>query len=107
MGTGKNPVMNEIADLYLQLGSAGFIAILFGFMIYNLIQSQKEQSEDLEEIKQSIHKMESVIDQLMGVSVKLIDRHNRGDEKREEFWREISDDLSFIKAKLSNGHGGR
>lgn len=107
MGRGKNPVMNEIADLYLQLGSAGFIAILFGFMIYNLIQSQKEQSEDLEEIKQSIHKMESVIDQLMGVSVKLIDRHNRGDEKREEFWREISDDLSFIKAKLSNGHGGR
>ena len=53
--------MNEIADLYLQLGSAGFIAVLFGFMIYNLIQSQKEQSEDLEEIKQSIHKMESVI----------------------------------------------
>ena len=97
--------MNEIADLYLQLGSAGFIAVLFGFMTYNLIQSQKEQSEDLEEIKQSIHKMESVIDQLMGVSVKLIDRHNRGDEKREEFWREISDDLSFIKAKLSNGHG--
>ena len=51
--------MTEIADLYLQLGSAGFIAVLFGFMIYNLIQSQKEQSQDLEDIKQSIHKMES------------------------------------------------
>ncbi len=45
--------MTDIADLYLQLGSAGFIAVLFGFMIYNLIQSQKEQSEDLESIKQS------------------------------------------------------
>ena len=95
--------MTEIADLWIQIGSAGFIAVLFGFMILNLIQSQKDQTEDLEDIKQSIHKMESVIDQLMGVSVKLIDRHNRGDEKREEFWREISDDLSFIKAKLSNG----
>ena len=42
--------MTELADLYLQLGSAGFIALLFGFMIYNLIQSQKEQSDDLEEI---------------------------------------------------------
>jgi hypothetical protein len=89
----------------LDLGSAGFIAVLFGFMIYNLIQSQKEQSEDLEEIKQSIHKMESVLDSAMQINVKLIDRHNRGDEKREEFWREISDDLSFIKAKLTNGHG--
>ena len=98
--------MNELADLYLQLGSAGFIALLFGFMIYNLIQSQKEQSEDLEEIKQSIHKMESVLDSAMQINVKLIDRTNSSDKDREVFWREISDDLSFIKAKLSNG-GGR
>ena len=47
------------------------------------------------------------MDSLMQINVKLIDRHNRGDEKREEFWREISDDLSFIKAKLSNGGGIR
>ena len=95
--------MTEIADLYLQLGSAGFIAVLFGFMIYNLIQSQKEQSEDLESIKQSISKIETQISNIQNISIKLVDRMNRGDEKREEFWREISDDLSFIKAKLTNG----
>ena len=39
--------MTELAELYLQLGSAGFIALLFGFMIYNLIQENKDQSEDL------------------------------------------------------------
>tara|TARA_Y100001973_G_C5177362_1_gene322796 strand:+ start:1217 stop:1510 length:294 start_codon:yes stop_codon:yes gene_type:complete len=95
--------VTDIADLYLQLGSAGFIAVLFGFMIYNLIQSQKEQSEDLESIKQSISKIETQIANIQNISIKLVDRMNRGDEKREEFWREISDDLSFIKAKLSNG----
>jgi formyltetrahydrofolate synthetase len=95
--------VTEIADLYLQLGSAGFIAVLFGFMIYNLIQSQKEQSEDLESIKQSISKIETQISNIQNISIKLVDRMNRGDEKREEFWREISDDLSFIKAKLTNG----
>jgi len=98
--------MTELADLYLQLGSAGFICVLFGFMIYNLIQSQKEQSEDLEDIKQSIHKMESVIDSAMQINVKLIDRINRSDEKREEFWRELSDDLAFLKGRI-NGHGAR
>tara|TARA_Y100001938_G_scaffold84929_1_gene116609 strand:+ start:121 stop:417 length:297 start_codon:yes stop_codon:yes gene_type:complete len=98
--------MTEIADLYLQLGSAGFIAVLFGFMIYNLIQSQKEQSEDLEVIKQSIHKMESEITNAQNISIKLIDRINRGDEKREEFWRELSDDLAFLKGRI-NGHGSR
>jgi CRISPR/Cas system CSM-associated protein Csm2 small subunit len=95
--------VTDIADLYLQLGSAGFIAVLFGFMIYNLIQSQKEQSEDLESIKQSISKIETQIANIQNISIKLVDRMNRGDEKREEFWREISDDLSFIKAKLTNG----
>ncbi len=95
--------MTDIADLYLQLGSAGFIAVLFCFMIYNLIQSQKEQSEDLESIKQSISKIETQISNIQNISIKLVDRMNRGDEKREEFWREISDDLSFIKAKLTNG----
>tara|TARA_R100000773_G_C4195843_1_gene100047 strand:+ start:134 stop:430 length:297 start_codon:yes stop_codon:yes gene_type:complete len=98
--------MTEIADLYLQLGSAGFIAVLFGFMIYNLIQSQKEQSQDLEDIKQSIHKMESEISNAQNISIKLIDRINRGDEKREEFWRELSDDLAFLKGRI-NGHGSR
>ena len=95
--------MTDIADLYLQLGSAGFIAVLFGFMIYNLIQSQKEKSEDIESIKQSISKIETQIANIQNISIKLVDRMNRGDEKREEFWREISDDLSFIKAKLTNG----
>ena len=98
--------MTELADLYLQIGAAGFVFVLFGFMIYNLIQSQKEQSEDLESIKQSIHKMESVLDSAMGINVKLIDRMNRSDEKREDFWRELSDDLSFLKGRI-NGHGPR
>tara|TARA_R100000655_G_scaffold107887_1_gene158938 strand:- start:1999 stop:2292 length:294 start_codon:yes stop_codon:yes gene_type:complete len=95
--------MTELADLYLQLGSAGFIALLFGFMIYNLIQSQKEQSNDLEEIKQSIRKMESVLDNNQNISVKLIDRINSSDKDREIFWRELSDDLAFIKGRINGG----
>jgi hypothetical protein len=99
--------MTELADLYLQLGSAGFIALLFGFMIYNLIQSQKEQSNDLEEIKQSIHKMEAVLDSAMGINVKLIDRLNSSDKDREVFWRDLSDDLAFIKGRINGNskHG--
>ncbi len=98
--------MNELADLYLQLGSAGFIALLFGFMIFNLIQSQKEQSNDLEDIKQSIHKMESVLDNAMNINVKLIDRLNSSDKDREVFWRELSDDLAFIKGRINGRHDG-
>ena len=92
--------MTELADLYLKLGASGFVFLLFGFMIYNLIQSQKEQSADLEEIKQSIRKMESVLDNSASINVKLIDRFNSSDKDREIFWRELSDDLAFIKGRI-------
>ena len=95
--------MTQLAELYLQLGSAGFIALLFGFMIYNLIQENKAQSEDLEQIKQSIRKMESVLDNNQTISVKLIDRINSSDKDREIFWRELSDDLAFIKGRINGG----
>ncbi len=93
--------MTELADLYLKLGASGFVFLLFGFMIYNLIQSQKEQSADLEEIKQSIRKMESVLDNSASINVKLIDRFNSSDKDREIFWRELSDDLAFIKGRIN------
>ena len=93
--------MTELADLYLKLGASGFVFLLFGFMIYNLIQSQKEQSADLEEIKQSIRKMESVLDNSVSINVKLIDRFNVSDKDREIFWRELSDDLAFIKGRIN------
>jgi Zn-dependent M32 family carboxypeptidase len=93
--------MQEVADLYLQLGAAGFVFLLFGFMIFNLIQSQKEQSEDLESIKQSISKMEAEISNAQSISIKLVDRINSSDSKREDFWREISDDISFVKGRLN------
>ena len=93
--------MTELADLYIQLGSAGFIALLFGFMIFNLIQSQKEQSEDLEDIKQSISKMESEISNAQNISIKLVDRINSSDSKREDFWRQMSDDLAYLKGRIN------
>lgn len=70
-------------------------------MIFNLIKSQKEQSDDLEEIKQSIHKMESVLDSAMQINVKLIDRMNSSDKDRELFWRNLSDDLAYLKGRIN------
>ena len=49
--------MTEIADLWLQLGSAGFLAVLFGYLLLNLVNSQKEQTEDLESIRADLSKM--------------------------------------------------
>ena len=40
--------MSEIAELYIQIGSAGMICVLFGYLLINLVNSQKEQTDELE-----------------------------------------------------------
>ena len=99
-------MIESLADTYIELGAVGFCLCLFGFMIVSLIRSQKEQTEDLELIKQRMSKMESVIDNSQNIVVKLVDRINRSDDKREEFWREMSDDMSFLNGRI-NGGGAR
>ena len=94
-------MIESLASTYIELGAVGFCLCLFGFMIVSLIRSQKEQTEDLELIKQRMSKMESVIDNSQNIVVKLVDRINRSDDKREEFWREMSDDMAFLKGRIN------
>ncbi len=97
--------MTEVAELYTQIGITGVVVCLFAFMIKSLIDKNREQSEDLDEIQKSISQMQSEISNSQQIVIKVVDRINRSSEKREEFWREISDDLSFLKGRI-NGKGG-
>jgi len=96
-------MIESIASTYLELGAVGFCLVLFGFMIVSLIRSQKEQTEDLELIKQRISKMESVIDNSQNIVLKLVDRMNSSDKDREVFWRDLSDDMAFLKGRINGG----
>jgi uncharacterized protein YoxC len=93
-------------ELYAEYGALGVVVVLFCYMILNLMKSQKDQTDDLEEIKQSIHKMESVQDGVHGIVVKLIDRWNsaddRADRRHEKIVEEINDltdDVNFLKGR--------
>ena len=65
----------------------------------------REQAEYVEYIRKVIRQMQSEISNSQQIVIKVVDRINRSSEKREEFWREISDDLSFLKGRI-NGKGG-
>ncbi len=93
--------MQELADLYLAVGSAGFLFIMFGFVLYNIIQQNKEQSQDLDNIRQDISRMQTEVTNAHSIIIKLVDRTNTSDSKREDFWREISDDLAFLKGRIN------
>jgi len=102
--------MNEIAELYMQIGAAGIIAVLFAFMIMNLIKSQREQTEDLEQIKQDLTKLSTEMSNTQSITIKLVDRMNVTDNSsqrhREDIVKELND-LSDILMEIKGHLGGR
>ena len=102
--------MNEIAELYMQIGAAGIIAVLFAFMIMNLIKSQREQTEDLEQIKQDLTKLSTEMSNTQSITIKLVDRMNVSDNSsqrhREDIVKELND-LSDVLMEIKGHLSGR
>ena len=81
---------------------------LFAYMIMNLIKSQKDQTDDLDQVRQAIAKMESTIENVEGIVIKLIDRFNKSDENtanhRIDIVKElndVTDGLSYLKGRIN------
>jgi len=98
-------------EIYAEYGAIGVIVSMFVMMIMNLIKSQRLQNEDLDDIRVHISKMESKIENVEGIVIKLIERWNKSDDvslrHREDIVKEmneITDGLSFLKGRL-NGRG--
>ena len=88
-------------ETYAEYGAIGVIVFLFVMMIMNLIKSQKAQNEDLDQIRQAIAKSETKMGNVESIVLKLVDRWNRSDEKREDFWRDMSDDIAYLKGRIN------
>jgi len=106
--------MQEFIDIYLQAGAAGLVCILFAFMIMNLIRSQRDQTEDLEQIKKDLTKLATEMSNSQSMVIKLVDRWNTSDQGREKFFMEtvkeindLSDVMMEVKGSVSriNGRG--
>ena len=95
-------------DVYMEYGAIGIIVSLFVMMIMNLIKSQKTQNEDLDIIRQNIAKMEETIENVEGITIKLIERWNKSDDTsqrhREDIVKElndVTDDLAYLKGRIN------
>ena len=94
----------------MQIGAAGVIAVLFAFMIMNLIKSQREQTEDLEQIKQDLTRLSTEMSNTQSITIKLVDRMNVLDNSsqrhREDIVKELND-LSDVLMEVKGHLSGR
>lgn len=95
-------------ETYAEYGAIGVIVSLFIMMIVNLMKSQKAQNEDLDDIRVHIGKMESTIENVEGIVLKMLDRWNKSDDisqrHREDIVRElndVTDDLAYLKGRIN------
>ena len=104
--------MSEVAELYTQVGITGVVVCLFAMMIKSLIDKNNEQSEDLEQMKQSFAKQETELNSTYQITIKLIDSINefkkdvndkldRRHEKLVDSIDDISDDVKYIQGRLN------
>ena len=96
----------------MELGFAGIVAVLFGFMIINLIKSQNAQSEDLEKIKQDLTKLSTEMSNTQSISIKIVDRFNLTDRTSQSHreavvkeLNELSQDIAEVKGSVSRING--
>ena len=95
-------------EVYMEYGALGIIVSLFVMMIMNLIKSQKTQNKDLDSIRQNIARMEESVENVEGITIKLIERWNKSDDTsqrhREDIVKElndVTDDLAYLKGRIN------
>ena len=105
-------MMPEFIELYGQLGAAGVICVVFLYLIVNLISSQKEQTEDIDDIRQHLAKCDTKIDNMHSILLKMLDRWNKVDDNsqrhREAMVKELndlSDVMMEVKGAISRING--
>ena len=104
--------MPEFIEIYGQLGAAGVICVVFLYLIVNLISSQKEQTEDIDDIRQHLAKCDTKIDNMHSILLKMLDRWNKVDDNsqrhREAMVKELndlSDVMMEVKGAISRING--
>ena len=95
-------------EVYAEYGAIGVIVFLFIMMIVNLMKSQKAQNEDLDDIRQHLAKVETKMNNVESIILKMLDRWNKSDEigqrHREDIVKElndVTDDLSYLKGRVN------
>jgi len=95
-------------EVYMEYGAIGIIVSLFVMMIMNLIKSQRVQNDDLDDMRVHISKIETTMQNVDGITIKLIERWNKSDDlsqrHREDIVKElndVTDDLAYLKGRIN------
>ena len=94
--------MEEFLALYAEYGAVGVGLSLLAYLVVKLSSDNTKNTE-------SINKIETKLDNIEGMIIKLIDRWNKADDKADsrhekvvEVINDVTDDVNFLKGRVNS-----
>ena len=94
--------MEEFLSLYAEYGAVGVGLSLLAYLVVKLSSDNTKNTE-------SINKIETKLDNIEGMIIKLIDRWNKADDKADsrhekvvEVINDVTDDVNFLKGRVNS-----
>lgn len=92
----------DIIGIYGQAGAVGVGLSLLAYLVVKLSSDNTKNTE-------SINKIETKLDNIEGMIIKLIDRWNKADDKADsrhekvvEVINDVTDDVNFLKGRVNS-----
>lgn len=101
-----------LLETYATLGATGFCVFFLGYMLINLVKSQKAQDSELEAIRENLSRQSEIISNSQSIILKLVDKTTRINENQQDsasrrfetLMKEIddvSDKISYISGRIN------
>ena len=92
----------DVIGIYGQYGAVGVGLSLLAYLVVRLSSDNTKNTE-------SINKIETKLDNIEGMIIKLIDRWNKADDKADsrhekvvEVINDVTDDVNFLKGRVNS-----
>ena len=94
-----------LLETYATLGATGFCVFFLGYMLINLVKSQKAQDTELEAIRENLSRQSEIISKLVDKTTRINESQQDSASRRfETLMKEIddvSDKISYISGRIN------
>ncbi len=97
--------MEDFLALYSEAGMIGVVGAMFMFMVYSMNKRGNEQAEALKNLEVENKGQSETLENMEGMTIKLIGRWNKSDEKLDRKFDGLNKEINDLDNQVSEIKG--
>jgi hypothetical protein len=97
--------MEDFLALYSEAGMIGVVGAMFMFMVYSMNKRGNEQAEALKNLEVENKGQSETLENMEGMTIKLIGRWNKSDEKLDRKFDGLNKEVNDLDNQVSEIKG--